>query len=69
MLITEPATVRAGIVEIGGADALSFSGAIDVGYEVVRQQLLSQIGELIAKAHSRLAQNSADAAAVAAAKS
>ena len=50
----------------GGADALSFSVAIEVGYEVVRQQLLSQIGELIAQAHATLAQNLADAAAAAA---
>jgi glycerol-3-phosphate acyltransferase PlsX len=49
----------------GGADALSFSGAIDVGYEVVRQQLLSQIGELIAQAQATLAQNSADLAVAA----
>jgi glycerol-3-phosphate acyltransferase PlsX len=49
----------------GGADALGFSVAIDVGYEVVRQDLLAKIGELIAQSHDALAQAAAAADAAA----
>jgi glycerol-3-phosphate acyltransferase PlsX len=49
----------------GGADALGFSVAIDVGYEVVRQDLLARIGELISKSHDALAQSAAAADAAA----
>ena len=31
----------------GGADAESYAGAIEVGYDMVRQELLSKIREMI----------------------
>ena len=31
----------------GGADAESYAGAIEVGYDMVRQELLAQIREMI----------------------
>ena len=35
----------------GGANAESFAGAIEVGYDMVRQELLVKIREMIAQAH------------------
>ena len=37
----------------GGADALGFSGAIDIAHEMARQQLLAKIGEMIAQSQDR----------------
>ncbi len=36
----------------GGADALGFSGAIDIAREMARQQLLTKIGEMIAQSRT-----------------
>jgi glycerol-3-phosphate acyltransferase PlsX len=46
----------------GGADALGFAGAIEIGHQMVRQQLLAKIGEMIAQSHDRRAQAEIDAA-------
>ena len=35
----------------GGAAAESFAGAIEVGYDMVRQELLVKIRDMIAQAH------------------
>jgi len=35
----------------GGADAESYAGAIEVGYEMVRQELLGKVREMIAQAN------------------
>jgi glycerol-3-phosphate acyltransferase PlsX len=35
----------------GGADAESYAGAIEVGYDMVRQELLGKIREMIAQAN------------------
>ena len=35
----------------GGADAESFAGAIEVGYDMVRQELLGKIRDMIAQAN------------------
>ncbi|MBX9758977.1 MAG: phosphate acyltransferase PlsX [Beijerinckiaceae bacterium] len=37
----------------GGADALGFSGAIDIAHEMARQQLLAKISEMIAQSQDR----------------
>ena len=40
----------------GGADAEGFAGAIEVGYDMVRQELLAKIREMIAQANEARAQ-------------
>ena len=40
----------------GGTDALGFAGAIEIGHEMARQQLLAKIGAMIADAHELRAQ-------------
>jgi glycerol-3-phosphate acyltransferase PlsX len=37
----------------GGADAVSFAGAIDIAREMARQDLLAKIGNMIAQSHER----------------
>lgn len=37
----------------GGADALGFSGAIDIAREMARERLLAKIGDMIAQSHDR----------------
>ena len=46
----------------GGADAESLAGAIEVGYDMVRQELLGKIREMIAQAHEARAPVAAPAA-------
>ncbi|MFN3892509.1 MAG: phosphate acyltransferase PlsX [Beijerinckiaceae bacterium] len=48
----------------GGADALGFSGAIDIAREMAREQLLAKIGDMIAQSQDKR-QNAFDAEAVA----
>jgi len=47
----------------GGADAESYAGAIEVGYEMIRQELLGKIREMIAQANEARAPAAAAAAA------
>ena len=46
----------------GGADAESYAGAIEVGYDMVRQELLGKIREMIAQANEARAPVAAPAA-------
>jgi glycerol-3-phosphate acyltransferase PlsX len=46
----------------GGADAESYAGAIEVGYDMVRQELLGKIREMIAQANEARAPAAAPAA-------
>ena len=46
----------------GGADAESFAGAIEVGYDMVRQELLGKIRDMIAQANEARAPAVAPAA-------
>jgi glycerol-3-phosphate acyltransferase PlsX len=46
----------------GGADAASFAGAIEVGYDMVRQELLGKIRDMIAQANEARAPVAAPAA-------
>lgn len=50
----------------GGADALGFSGAIDVAREMAREQLLTKIGDMIAQSQEKR-EHAIDAEAAAAA--
>ncbi len=40
----------------GGADALGFAGAIEIGHDMVKQNLLAKIGDMIAQSQDRRAQ-------------
>jgi glycerol-3-phosphate acyltransferase PlsX len=46
----------------GGADAAGYAGAIEVGYDMVRQELLAKIREMIAQANEARAPAAAPAA-------
>ena len=46
----------------GGADAESYAGAIEVGYDMVRQELLGKIRDMIAQANEARAPTAAPAA-------
>jgi glycerol-3-phosphate acyltransferase PlsX len=50
----------------GGADSVSFAGAIDIAREMAREQLLSKISEMIAQSQDKRA-NAFDSEAAAAA--
>ncbi|MDB5570249.1 MAG: phosphate acyltransferase [Hyphomicrobiales bacterium] len=50
----------------GGADALGFSGAVEIGHDMVQQKLLAKIGEMIAQSQDRRAHASDPATAQAA---
>ena len=51
----------------GGADAISFSGAIDIAREMARQDLLAKIGNMIAQSQDRRESVSESEAAISAA--